>query len=85
MKATLAQKTNQRFFTVIPEPREQFHITHATETAQKDAEFSAFVDRLETIADKVNLLDLPADILEKLKTISATLHETETVHSTRPK
>ena len=76
MKAKFAQKRNQRFFTLIPEPRDQYINKFDT---QINDEFTAFVEQLETLAPQVNLLDLPADILKKLKAMSATLHATETV------
>ena len=76
MKAKFAQKRNQRFFTLIPEPRDQYINKFDT---QINDEFTAFVEQLETLAPQVNLLDLPADILKKLKAMSATLHATDPV------
>ena len=85
MKAQFAQKRNHRFFSVTPEFRDQSNYAHHSRIDQENALFCDWMKSIDATADSINLLDLPADMLKEIKTMSDALHQTATVQAIRPK
>ena len=76
-RAEFAKKRNHRFFSVTPEFRDQDNYFEHSKVDQGLAQFTAWIEGIHTTADSINLLDLPAEMQEQLRTMSKTLDQTE--------
>ena len=81
-KARLDKKRNQKFFNVIPEIREQGDFGSYYNDAEIDAQFKSWMKSVDATAETINLLDLPAEILKDIQTMSEAIHQTETTQPT---
>ncbi len=75
-KTKRAAKKNHCLFKVTPAPINLSSLISPSWNQTESDAFIAWLDKVEEIAPKINLLDLPATILNKLTTITSSAQET---------